>query len=45
MVQELIALGPRLVGLQANEETTVADTKLIVAGAELPLYVAVTVAV
>ena len=44
-VQELSALGPRLVGLQANEETTVADTRLIVAGAELPLYVAVTVAV
>ncbi len=44
-VQELSALGPRLLGLQANEETTVADTRLIVTGAELPLYVAVIVAV
>jgi hypothetical protein len=44
-VQALLALGPRLVGLHASEDTSTGATRLIVAGAELPLYVAVTVAV
>jgi hypothetical protein len=43
-VQVLEAFGPRLVGLHASEETTTGATRLIVALAEVPLYVAVTVA-
>ncbi len=42
--QELVALDPRLVGLHTSELTNTGATRLIVAGAELPLYVAVTVA-
>jgi hypothetical protein len=37
MVQVLEEFGPRLVGLQANEETRTEATRLIVALAELPL--------
>ncbi len=44
-VQELVAFDPKLVGLHASELTKTGATKLIVAGLELPLYVAVTVAV
>ena len=44
-VQALVALDPRLVGLHTSELTSTGAIKLIVAGAELPLYVAVTVAV
>ncbi len=44
-VHELVAFDPRLVGLQTKELTNTGATRLIVAGAELPLYVAVTVAV
>ncbi len=44
-VHELLAFDTRLVGLHANELTNTGATKLIVAGLELPLYVAVTVAV
>ena len=44
-VQVLEALGPRLVGLQTREETRTGAARLIVAFAELLLYVAVTVAV
>jgi hypothetical protein len=36
-VQELDALGPRLVGLQASEETSTGATRLMVALAELLL--------
>ena len=36
-VQLLDALDPRLVGLQTNEDTSTGATRLIVAGAELPL--------
>ena len=43
-MQTLAAFCPRLVGLQASEDTST-GTRLIVAGAELLLYVAVTVAV
>ncbi len=35
----------KLVGLQPRDDTVTTDARLIVAGAELPLYVAVTVAV
>jgi hypothetical protein len=44
-VQVLEAFGPRLVGLHASEETTTDGDRVMVALAELPLYVAVTVAV
>ncbi len=44
-VQELVAFDPRLVGLHTSELTNTGATRPIVAGAELPLYVAVTVAV
>ncbi len=44
-VHELVAFDPRLVGLHASELTNTGNTRLTVAGAELPLYVAVTVAV
>ena len=44
-VHELLAFDPRLVGLHAKALTNTGATKLIVAGLELPLYVAVTVAV
>jgi hypothetical protein len=43
-VQVLEELGPRLVGLQASEETRTEVTRLTVVLAELELYVAVTVA-
>jgi len=43
-VQVLEALGPRLFGLQASEETNTGATKLTDVLAELPLYVAVRVA-
>jgi hypothetical protein len=43
-VQVLEAFGPRLVGLHASEDTRTGATKLIVAFAELLLYVAVIVA-
>ena len=43
-VQVLEAFGPRLVGLHASEETTTDGDRVMVALAELPLYVAVTVA-
>ena len=36
-VQALVALGPRLVGLQASEETSTGATKLIAALPVLPL--------
>ena len=42
-VQVLEAFCPRLVGLQTSDETNTGATKLTVAFAELPLYVAVTV--
>jgi hypothetical protein len=42
-VQELDAFCPRLVGLQTSEETSTGATRLIVALAELLLYVAVMV--
>jgi hypothetical protein len=44
-VHALVALDPRLLGLHTNELTSTGATRPIVAGAELPLYVAVTVAV
>src|SRR5688572_21824711 len=44
-VQVLEAPGPRVVGLQDRLETRTGAVRLIVALAELPLYVAVTVAV
>jgi hypothetical protein len=44
-VHELVAFDPKLVGLHTSELTSTGAIKLIVAGAELPLYVAVTVAV
>jgi hypothetical protein len=44
-VHELLAFDPRLVGLHTSELTNTGATRLIVAGLELPLYVAVTVAV
>lgn len=44
MVQVVDAFGPRLVGLQANEETTTDGVSVTVACAELPLKVAVMVA-
>ena len=44
-VQELVAFDPKLVGLHTSELTNTGATRLIVAGLELPLYVAVTVAV
>ncbi len=43
-VQVLEAFCPRLVGLQASEETNTGATRLMLVFAELPLYVAVTVA-
>jgi len=43
-VHALVAFDPRLVGLHASELTSTGANRLIVAGAELPLYVAVTVA-
>ena len=43
-VQVLDAFCPRLVGLHASDDTVTGATRLIVAFAELPLYVAVTVA-
>jgi len=36
-VQILVALGPRLVGLQASNETSTGATRLMVAFAEVPL--------
>src|ERR1700687_3506593 len=42
--QVLEAFCPRLVGLHASEDTTTGATRLTAAFAELPLYVAVTVA-
>ncbi len=44
-MHELVAFDPRLVGLQTSELTNTGATRLIVAAFELPLYVAVTVAV
>jgi hypothetical protein len=44
-VHEPVAFDVRVVGLQTSELTNTGATRLIVAGAELPLYVAVTVAV
>ena len=44
-VHELLAFDPKLVGLHVKELTSTGATRLIVAGAELPLYVAVMVAV
>ena len=44
-VQLLEEFAPRLVGLQASEATSTGATRLIVALAELLLYVAVMVAV
>ena len=44
-VQVLEAFCPRLVGLHESDDTTMGATRLIVALAELLLYVAVTVAV
>ncbi len=43
-VQVLEAFCPKLVGLHARDETDTGATRLIVVFAELPLYVAVTVA-
>jgi hypothetical protein len=43
-VQVLEALDPRLLGVQATEDTRTGATRLTLAVAELPLYVAVTVA-
>jgi hypothetical protein len=42
-VHVLEAFCPRLVGLHASEDTRTGTTRLTVALAELPLYVAVTV--
>lgn len=44
IVQVLAEFGPRLVGLQSRVETTTEEVSVRVAFAELPLYVAVTVA-
>ena len=44
-MHELVAFDPKLVGLHTSELTNTGATRLIVAGLELPLYVAVTVAV
>jgi hypothetical protein len=44
-VHELVAFDPKLVGLHTSELTSTGAIKLMVAGLELPLYVAVTVAV
>ena len=44
-VQVLVAFCPKLVGLHASDDTVTGATRLIVAFAEPPLYVAVTVAV
>ena len=44
-VQVLEAFCPRLVGLQASEDTVTGGTRVIVALADVLLYVAVTVAV
>jgi hypothetical protein len=43
-VQVLAELDPRLLGVQASEETSAGATRLTLALAELPLYVAVMVA-
>ena len=43
-VQVLREMGPRLAGLQASEETCTGASRLTVVLAELPLYVAVRVA-
>jgi hypothetical protein len=43
-VQVLEAFGPKFAGLHASVDTRTGATRLIVAFAELPLYVAVTVA-
>ena len=43
-VQVLEELGPRLVGTQASEETVADGVRVMVVLAEVPLYVAVTVA-
>jgi hypothetical protein len=43
-VQVLEAFGPRFAGLQASDDTSTGATRLMVAFAELLLYVAVTVA-
>ena len=43
-VQVLVALGPRLVGLQATEDKTTGATRLTVALCETVLSVAVTTA-
>jgi hypothetical protein len=43
-VQALTALWPRLVGLQASEETNTGASRLMVAVAAAPLYAAVIVA-
>ena len=43
-VQALEAFCPRLVGLQASDDTSAGATRLIVALAEVLLYVAATVA-
>jgi hypothetical protein len=37
MVQALAALGPRLPGVQAKEDTSTGATRLMLALAELPL--------
>jgi hypothetical protein len=42
-VQALDAFGPRLVGLQASEETRTEDERLMVVLTELALYVAIMV--
>jgi len=44
-VQVAEALDPRLVGLQLSEETCTGAIRLTLAVAEVPLYVAVSVAV
>ena len=44
-VQVLEAFGPRFAGLHASVDTSTGATRLIVAFAELLLYVAVTVAI
>ncbi len=44
-VHELVAFDPKLVGLHTSELIKTGVTKLMVAGLELPLYVAVTVAI
>jgi hypothetical protein len=43
-VQVLVQLLPRVVGLQANEETITGASRLRLVLAEVPLYVAVSVA-